>query len=641
MLPALLLAAAKAATLRLNPLFSDGAVLQRGIDIPVFGSAAPGATVAVDLAGQHREGKADATGRWIIRLKPLSGVGPFALTVASGGETATARDVLCGEVWVASGQSNMEFPESGASDYAQAQDEATPRVRMFTVEKATANVPQSDLKGRWELSSPSTVGRFSAIALAFARELNRRLNVPVGIVHASWGGTPAEAWTSREGLLSEPRLQPILDAYEEAQKGYPAEIAAYRKAMSDFVNFKHKGSNEGFMNDWQSAETDDRAWGAVPAGTLLPEDFDGAAWYRKTVEVPAEWVNRPLTLTLGAVDDYDTTYFNGIRVGRTGVEDDNGDAATPRRYRIAPGVVRAGRNVVAVRVFDNGGPGGIVGPVSEMRLGLADGSASIPLGGEWRLKIERALDPKTQIPQRPFGLGNPNVPMTLYDAMLAPLIPYGIRGAIWYQGESNADRAAQYRTLFPAMIRDWREKWDRGDFPFLFVQLANYMARKPEPSESAWAELREAQTTALGLPNTGMALAIDLGEAEDIHPKNKREVGRRLALNALGRTYRLPVVYEGPSFSGLTVAGDAVLVTFRNGALATTDGAPPRAFQVAGGDGRWFWADATVEGSTVTLRAAGVPKPVAVRYAWADNPDVNLVNHAGLPAVPFRTDGPQ
>ena len=275
-----------------------------------------------------------------------------------------------------------------------------------------------------------------------------------------------------------------------------------------------------------------------------------------------------------------------------------------------------------------------------MRLGLADGSASISLDGEWRLRIERALDPKAQIPQRPFGLGNPNVPMTLYDAMVTPLVPYGIRGAIWYQGESNADRAAQYRTLFPTMIRDWRAKWDQGDFPFLFVQLASYMARKPVPGESAWAELREAQTMALGLPNTGMALAIDIGEAGDIHPKNKREVGRRLALNALGRTYGLPVVYEGPSYSGFAVTGDAARVTFNNGALTTTDGAAPRAFQVSGEDRRWVWADATLEGSTVTLRADGVLKPVAVRYAWADNPDVNLVNHAGLPAVPFRTDAP-
>ncbi|RYG21385.1 9-O-acetylesterase, partial [bacterium] len=218
--------------------------------------------------------------------------------------------------------------------------------------------------------------------------------------------------------------------------------------------------------------------------------------------------------------------------------------------------------------------------------------------------------------------------------------PYGIKGAIWYQGESNADRAMQYRELFPTMIQDWRARWGQGPFPFYFVQLANFMARKPEPSESQWAELREAQTMTLSLPNTGMALAIDIGEAGDIHPKNKREVGRRLALNALGRTYKQPVIYEGPTYSGMTVAGDTVRVTFKNGALETTDKAAPRSFQIAGEDKKWVWTDARIDGSTVVLRASGVAKPVAVRYGWADNPDVNLVNRAGLPAVPFRTDAP-
>lgn len=642
MLPAFCLVAAaiKAPTLRLSPLFSDGAVLQREMDVPVFGVAAPGTLVSVALAGQRGAATADRTGRWVVRLKPIRGAGPFTLTATGGGETVGASSLLTGEVWLAAGQSNMEFPEALASDYSQAQAEARPDIRLFNVEKATAEAPVRDLKGRWEVATPASVGRFSAVALAFAREVQKRLGVPVGIVQATWGGSPAEAWTSREALAARPTLKPFVDAYDAAQKDYPKTMVEYRRAISDFVNFKHKAGNEGFMRDWQAPETRDDDWQAVSAATLFPAGFLGAAWYRKAVDVPTEWVGRELTLSLGTVGDFDTTYFDGIRVGRTGVEDDNGDASTFRRYRIAPGIVRAGRNVIAVRVFNDEGTGGMTGPVSEMRLGPSDGTAALALDGEWRFRIEKALDPKAQIPARPIGLGNPNVPAALYNGMLAPVMPFAIRGAIWYQGEANVGRAAEYRDLLPTLIEDWRAAWGEGLFPFYEVQLANYLTRRTEPEDSPWAELREAQGAALVLPNTGMALALDLGKADDIHYRNKREVGRRMALLALGKTYGEPVVYEGPIYAGLTVVGDEARVAFRNGSLTTSDGATPRGFQLASADGRWAWAEARLDGSTVILRSASVPKPIAVRYAWADNPDINLVNHAGLPAAPFRTDGP-
>ena len=404
MLSALTLAAP---ALRLSPLFSDGAVLQRGRPVPVFGGATPGSAVAITLGGRTVRGRADAGGRWLVRLPAPKGAGPFTLSAASDGETVTARDLLCGEVWLASGQSNMEFPEGSADDYEQAKAEARSDVRFFTVEKATANAPSRDLKGGWERSTPATVGRFSAVALSFAREVSNRLRVPVGIVSATWGGSPAEAWTSREALTAEPSLKPLVEAYDAAQGDFPASQAAYKKAISEFVNFKRMGGNEGFMRDWQAPETRDDDWETVPAATPFPKDFDGAAWYRKAVEVPPEWLGKPLVLNLGGIDDWDTTYFDGIRVGRTGAEDDNGDAATPRHYRIAPGIVRTGRNVIAVRAFDKEGAGGLRGPIPEMTLALADGSASIPLDGDWRFRIERALDPKTQIPRVPSGSGIP------------------------------------------------------------------------------------------------------------------------------------------------------------------------------------------------------------------------------------------
>ncbi|RYG23957.1 hypothetical protein EON82_12335, partial [bacterium] len=368
MLPAALLLASpiKQSTLRLSPLFQDGAVVQRGIDVPVFGFAAPGSFVNVEVNGQRAGATADSKGKWIVRMKPLPVGGPYILSASSNGETVSARDILSGEVWLASGQSNMEWPEAAADDYERAKSEARPDIRMFTVEKVTANAPLNDLKGRWDAASANSIGKFSAVGWSFARELNRRLNVPIGIIHTSWGGTPAEAWTSREALSAKPALKPMVDALDAAQKDYPAQYEAYKKAMRDFINFKHGSNNEGFMNNWQAAEFDDSSWSEVPAGTLFADDFDGAAWYRKTIDVPASWVGKELTLTLGAIDDYDTTYFDGIRVGRTGIEDDNGDYSTARKYRISPGIVRAGKNVVSVRVFDTTGPGGITGPVSEM-----------------------------------------------------------------------------------------------------------------------------------------------------------------------------------------------------------------------------------------------------------------------------------
>ena len=636
--PMLLAFTLAAPALRLSPLFSDGAVLQRGMDLPVWGLAKPGATVRATLAGQSASAVAGADGRWTVRFKALRGAGPFALNARSGGETVGAKDLLAGEVWLAAGQSNMELPEARADDYARAQAEASPGVRFFTVEKAASGTPRGEVRGRWVAASAGTVGAFSAVALSFAREVSGRLGVPVGVVQATWGGTPAAAWASREALLSDPALRPLVDEYDAAQGDFPAAQAAYRKAMADFVEFKHAGGNEGFLRDWQLAETRDDDWTAVPAGTPFPEAFDGAGWYRKAFDVPAEWVGKPLTLSLGAVGGYETTYFDGIRVGRRGYEGGPADASETRRYRIAPGIVRAGRNVVAVRVFDAGGPGGTLGPAGEMTLALADGSAALPLGGEWRFRIERALDPKTQVPARPVGPGNPNVPAALFNGMVAPLAPLAMRGALWYQGEADVANAGRYAALLRALVTDWRARWGEGDFPFLAVALAGYAPPGSTGGESAWAALREAQTGLLDLPNAGLAQAIDLGERDDIHPRRKREVGRRLALLARAKAYGEPVVYEGPRFLSWSSAGPEARVEFRNGALATSDGAAPRGFRLRGEDGVWRAAAGRVEGSTVFLRAEGTAAPRAVRYAWDDAPDANLTNRAGLPAVPFRTD---
>jgi sialate O-acetylesterase len=402
--------------------------------------------------------------------------------------------------------------------------------------------------------------------------------------------------------------------------------------------------NEGVGRGWAGPELDDSDWKTMELPQYWEKaglDVDGAIWFRRTLEIPADWTGRDLVLTLGSIDDFDTTYFAGAQVGATGRETP-GYWSHPRRYTLPGSAVRAGRTVIAVRVFDRAGEGGFGGPASAMRLELAagDGAQPILIAGTWRYQIERGVPSVTpDWGSQPVAPDQQGAPTTLYNAMIAPLTPYAIRGAIWYQGENNAGRAFQYRTLFRALIRDWRRAWGLGDLPFDFVQLANFMARPEQPGESEWAELREAQAMALVEPNTGMATAVDIGEAGDIHPLNKQEVGRRLALVALARTYGQAIEYSGPVYRSHAAKGAKVRLRFDHAAgLAPRDGTAIKGFAVAGGDRHFVWAQALIDGDSIVVWSDTVPKPVAVRYAWADNPDANLVNGAGLPAPPFRTD---
>jgi sialate O-acetylesterase len=498
------------------------------------------------------------------------------------------------------------------------------------------------------VATPDQVGQFSAVGYFFGRELYQRLKIPVGLIHTSWGGTPAEAWTSHDTLASVPDLKPILERYEKGLETLPQRRGDYERAVAEWEqkNLYQDPGNKGEALGYADPTLNAADWNRMN----LPQFFetagliiDGAVWFRKEIDLPASWTGKDLELNLTAVDDFDITYFNGRRVGATGNETPN-SYMVPRRYIVPRSLVRAGRNVIAVRVFDRAGEGGF-GRTEGLSLSPAGAkeTEAISLAGPWSYKVELALEPKKpDYGSRPELMGptNQNSPSVLYNAMIAPLVPYAIRGAIWYQGESNAGRAYQYRTLFPTMIRDWRAKWGQGDFPFYFVQLANWQPAKPEPADSEWAELREAQMMTLRLPQTGMAVIIDIGEGDNLHPLNKLDVGKRLAAWALADTYHQRVEPSGPLYDSFAVEGDKIRVKFTHssGGVKTSDGGPPKGFAITGADHKFVWADARVDGDTVIVWNKDVPHPVAVRYAWADNPQCNLYNQAMLPASPFRTD---
>lgn len=632
-----------------NALFTDGAVLQREMPVPVFGTARAGEKVTVTFGKQTVSAVAGGDGRWEARLAPVKAGGPYEMTIA-GDNTVTVKNVLVGEVYVASGQSNMEFGLGGAANAAEViPQSADPELRMFTVQKATSDTPLSDVRGVWKESNPANAGGFSAVGYFFARDLRRALKVPVGIIHTSWGGTRAEAWTSRPSLTALNQTVGGFDVAPRPAANLASAQAAYEKRLAEWkAAGSHEGpvmdaGNTGFAAGWAKPDfADDKDWKTMtlPAAWEFSgqglENLDGVVWFRREVDVPAANVGKDLTLSLGAIDDADTTYFNGVQVGSTGTDMPT-SWTVPRVYKIPGSLVKAGKNTVAVRVFDAQGGGGLTGPTPLMRL-RAGSDIVASLDGEWRYVIEQRILSKPVPP----NANNPNAPSVLYNAMIAPLIPYAVKGAIWYQGESNAGNPKAYASLFPAMITDWRKQWGEGDFPFFFVQLAPFQKIVQTPQESNWAGLREAQRLTLEkLPKTGMAVITDVGEENDIHPKRKEPVGHRLALAALQTVYGKKDEGSGPVFEKMTVDGSNIILHFSHvggGLVASPDG-PLTGFALKGDDGKWVAADAKIVGKTVVVSSPAVAHPVAARFGWADYPVVNLSNQAGIPASPFTTEG--
>lgn len=623
---------------KLSSLFTDHAVLQRGIPVPVWGWAPPRSVVSVSLGAYAAAIKSGHDGRFRADLPPMPAGGPFVLRVSCEGDAVEVHDVHVGEVWLASGQSNMEWPLSACGVKPETETDL-PALRMITVDQTAMVGQRSDFAGCWRPATAKESQSFSAVGYYFAKRLCGELNVAVGIVNSSWGGTIAEAWTSRETLARNPDYAPWM-------RRYHANVNSrkyWEGAVGQTKPFPADPGNQGVVKGWAGLEFDDRTWPEM----ILPctwqsygHDYSGVLWFRKTVDIPADWAGRDLMLDIGAVDKQDITYFNGEQVGATGKDLEQEFWNVNRSYRVPGRMVRPGRNVVAVRAYSFVFAGGLIGPASEMELApVADSGPCIPLSGAWRCQTEHNFG-LVVAPMSVPGEGCPNSPHMLFDNMITPLLPYGIRGAIWYQGESNADAADKYRNLMVEMIRCWRHAWGQGDFPFLQVQLANWMGPAAFQPHSEWALLREAQFQATREPGVGMAVAVDIGEANDIHPKNKRDVGHRLAQWALAQVYGRPVVPSGPLYARMTIEGDCIRIYFDHaGRGLVARGGALKTFVIAGVDRRFVEAEAAIEGNTVVVRNPKVTEPLAVRYAWADNPEgCNLYNVEGLPASPFRTD---
>jgi len=625
------------ADVRPHPLFTDHAVLQQGMDLPVWGWADTGEPVTVSIGGSTASTVA-RDGMWLVRLRPIKETGPHALTI-TGKNTVVVQDVIVGEVWVCGGQSNMERqlgPRDGQKPIVDWEKEAAaatyPHIRHFLVAQARALTPQATVEGRWVVCSPETVPSFSAVGYFFARQLHRARKVPVGLIHSSWGGTPAEAWMSPTGLRNQPDFADAL-AQLALLTAKPAEAGeTYRKSLQAWFREFDPGSNEA-MN-FSAATMDLAAWTPVALPAMWEDaglpGFDGVVWFRTEFELPENWQGEALRMHLGAIDDLDTTWINGRELGTTA------GWRTPRVYTVPAHFLRPGRNTIAVRVLDTGGGGGLWGGEDTMRIQpVKPAPQALSLAGPWWRKTSVNFANVPRQPPADFTT-TPAAPTVLYHGMIAPLLPYAIRGVIFYQGEANNDRAAQYRTLFPALIADWRRSWGQGELPFLFVQIAPFRSMRPELRE---AQLLAWQTT----PKTAMVVTLDCGDAEDIHPANKAPVGARLALAARAIAYGERIDYSGPVFEKISFDHDRSWLAFthRGGGLACADGGTQlKGFTVAGKDGVFHPALAGIKGDRVLVWSENVREPVAVRYAWANVPEGNLINRAGLPASPFRTDIP-
>ncbi len=645
--------------IQLASIFTDGAVLQRRIPIAVFGKTEPNTFVKCTLDGHVMFGAAGLDGSFLLRMNPLEAGGPFTLAVENlgTGEKTELHDVMIGEVWLASGQSNMEYHmETSAGQMKEfiAENRNPSMLRMFTVKRRASAAPENKLTGKWEYSTPEHLGPFSAVASWFGKKLHDTLNVPVGIIHSSWGGTIIEAWTSRSTLLANPDYAPTVAKYEagldnpecweyDLDTPGPAGGEITQKQFSELC--EPDPGDDGFKLGYARPDFDDSRWKImdIPGSWKIAGiGLNGAVWARLHISVPRSMIGKKCVLHTGGIDKVDRTWFNGTEVGATLGTKTFEDTVwnVPRKYPVPAELNRSAAAVVAIRAFSFAFDGSFNGHAEDWFLECPETGETVNFAGE-----ARAFQSVDQ-GNRAFGTsarsmpGTPNTPYILFDSMIRPLIPYSIRGAIWYQGENNAGVPSEipaYERKMCGMIRDWRFHWGEGDFPFILTQLANYQQPLPYNKTSAWAVMRDVQRRAAAeTPNTGMAVITDVGEAADIHPRDKRTPGCRLAAWALKNTYALPGIALSPLPRGAVCEGAAIRIFFENcdGGLRL---APVHGFYIADERKKFVPADARVEGESLVLSSKEIPSPAFVRYAWADNPSQQgFSNGAGLPASPFE-----
>jgi len=607
-------------------------VLQRGKPDRIWGWAKPGTEITVRLGGKMAAGVAAPDGRWEVQIEPPAAGGPYVLEI-DGPRKIEFRDVLVGDVWLCGGQSNMAFGLAQARDGAAEVGKADhPGIRFLRVEQKCAYAPADVPQGAWHVCAPeefSRGGGLSAVAYYFGRRINAEIGIPVGLVQTCVGGSPAESWMSAEALRALPAFGKELAEIDRLK-------AAGGPEYGNYVMHWYDEYDRGLKDPaWDSGAFDDTSWETLSLengfAALGVPSTPAVCWFRREIVLPDPLPGGAAKLMLGVVEKMDTARINGRWVGASSWVEN------PRVYPIADGVLRPGRNLIVLRVLKLKPDGGFMSPPAARRLVLGDGTA-IPLEGVWKGAV--SVDAR---PPHPLPLGYENYPImpaVLYNAMLRPLAPLAVTGAIWYQGEANFTRAAQYRTLMPALIGDWRARFRQGDFPFYIVGLPAFMARKTAPGGDGWTALREVQAQVAGtVPNAALAVTVDTGDADNIHPVDKQPVGERLALCALKSTYGRDVVCSGPTFARMEAVPGGLRLHFTNtgGGLAVRGGRLGE-FSVAGADRIWHWAEARLDGDTVVVASPKVPQPVAVRYAWQANPLATLCNGAGLPAVPFRTD---
>jgi sialate O-acetylesterase len=643
------------ANVRLPRVVDDNMVLQRDAKVVLWGWADPAENITITFHGAKAKIKADKQGQWSMSFGPFPAGGPYEITI-KGKNNLRLHDILIGDVWLASGQSNMEFPlggsggwKTGVNNAAQEIDTANfPEMRLFKVHQKIAFSPAQDVEATgWTAVTPESIGNFSAVAYLFGRELHQRYRVPIGLIETDWGGTVAEAWVSEVGLKSLPEFRKSMECVSHVNE--EAAVVDHERYLEqkDQWELQHASEDRGWVGGravWADPTYDVSTWPKIVEPQMKPEGalkgFDGAVWFRREITIPEDQGRKGLQVHLAKAGQTDTTYFNGEEIGKTTVWD------KPRDYFVPAKFVKVGQNVIAIRMTGNNGFVGMLDFDNPDKLNVEIGGTTIPLAGTWSYQPGPDLTALPQPSAISKVIDDPNMLTVLFNSMISPLIPFRIKGIIWYQGESNApnhSRSAQYRTLFPALIADWRKQWGY-EIPFLFVQLAGFGHNQAEPAEYPWAELREAQSMTLSLPATGMATTVDIGDENDIHPRDKQDVAHRLLLVAARLVYGENVVDSGPIYQSIQIEGNRARIKFSSigsGLLVKDKYGYIRGFEIAAADGKFHWAQAQQAGQDIVVFNESIVHPAAVRYDWSNTPDGNLFNKEGLPAVPFRTDLPK